>query len=141
VLMWGLAVFALITVGSACSNGGSDRVDAGGTGTAAQGGASNDFIEVSAPVRGAPITSPVTVTGQNRTFENTVRIRIVGADGSTLADVFTTGNGRAPGEWGQFAAPVAFSKGTNANGTIVVFEDSPKDGSEIHVLEIPVKFA
>ena len=136
-----LVAVAVVSLGTACSNGDGDRVDAGGNGVTAPGGASNDFIRVTSPLSGNSITTPVTITGQNRTFENTVRIRIEGADGSTLADVFTTGNGRAPGEWGQFAAPVAFAKGTNTHGTVVVFEESAKDGSEIHVLKVPVKFS
>ena len=136
-------VLAVVSLFTACSNGDGDRVDAGSSndGTTAAGGAGNDFIRVTSPLSGTSITSPVTVTGENRTFENTVRIRILGADGSTLADVFTTGNGKAPGEWGQFAAPVAFAKGANTHGTVVVFEDSPEDGSDIHVLKVPVKFA
>lgn len=137
MLVWVLPAVALVALGSGCSNGDGNRVDAGGS---SAGGASNDFIRVTSPLRGNAVTSPVTVTGQNRTFENTVRIRVVGADGTTLADVFTTGNGTSPGEWGQFAAPVAFAKGANTHGTVMVFEESSKDGSEIHVLKVPVKF-
>lgn len=143
-----IAVLAVVSLATACSSGdGGDRVNAGSSGAgsssggAASNNASNDFIRVESPSSGDAISSPVTISGQNRTFENTVRIRVLGADGSTLADVFTTGNGRAPGEWGDFAAPVAFAKGTNTHGTIVVFEESSEDGSEIHVLKVPVKFA
>jgi Immunoglobulin-like domain of bacterial spore germination len=151
-----LAAFALalaLVAGAAAACGGgdsTDKVDAGGStstdsrsdsgSTTSDSRTGNDFIRVDAPTHGEEITSPVLVTGQNRTFENNVRIRIKGADGTTLADSFTTGDGE-PGVWGRFAAPVRFDKGTNTSGTIVVFENSGETGAEVHVVEIPVKFA
>ena len=86
------------------------------------------------------VTSPVTVAGESNTFEATVRIRLLGADGSVLADTFTTATS-GTGTWGTFVAKVPFAKGTNTTGKLVVFEDSAKDGSMINVVEIPVRFA
>jgi len=76
----------------------------------------------------------------NNTFENNVRIRIVGADGRTLADTFTTGHGPM-GQWGRFDTIVPIARGSNPSGKVIVFESSAKDGSEINVVEIPVRFA
>jgi len=36
---------------------------------------------------------------------------------------------------------VAFDKGSNTSAKVVVFEDSPKDGSMVNVVEVPVRFA
>jgi Immunoglobulin-like domain of bacterial spore germination len=145
---FGLALGLMVGTAAACGGGGNDRVDAGDSTSTVSGPGSttsdsrtaNDFIRVDAPTYGEEIESPVLVTGQNRTFENNVRIRIEGADGTTLADSFTTGNGE-PGVWGRFAAPVQFDKGTNTRGTVVVFEHAGETGAEVHAVEIPVKFA
>lgn len=143
-------VAGLTLVGACGGDGGSGRsVDAGadltpGTEPATRPdptvAVSNDFIRVESPGPGESITSPVVVSGENRTFENNVRIRIVAANGTVLADTFTTGNGE-PGVFGDFSKSVGFVKGANPGGTIEVFADSPKDGSEVYKLEIPVDFA
>jgi polyisoprenoid-binding protein YceI len=82
----------------------------------------------------------VRVAGMNNTFENNLRIRIVGVDGRVLADTFTTGHGPM-GSWGRFETTVPFDRGTNATGKVVVFESSAKDGSEINTVEVPIRFA
>ena len=69
-----------------------------------------------------------------------VRIRIVGADGRTLADTFTTGHGPM-GQWGRFDTVVPIARGANTSGKVEVFEASAKDGSEINVVAVPVRFA
>ncbi|MFA5885083.1 MAG: GerMN domain-containing protein [Acidimicrobiia bacterium] len=96
------------------------------------------LLESVAP--GDAVTSPVKVAGTSNTFESNVRIQVVGADGTVLADTFTTGQG-GMGTWGPFAASVPFAKGTNTTGKVVVFEDSPKDGSMVNVVEVPVRFS
>ena len=58
------------------------------------------FLESVAP--GDIVASPVKVAGESNTFEATVRIRILGADRSVLADTFTTATG-GNGTWGTFS--------------------------------------
>ncbi len=96
------------------------------------------FLESVAP--GDTVSSPVTVAGESNTFEATVRIRVLGADGSVLADTFTTATS-GTGTWGTFGVNVPFARGANATGKVVVFEDSPKDGSMVNVVEVPVRFS
>lgn len=96
------------------------------------------FPESVAP--GDLVRSPVTVAGEANVFEATVRIRIVGGDGRVLADTFTTATA-GTGTWGTFSERVAFDPRGNTTGTVVVFWDSPKDGSPRDVVEIPVRFA
>ena len=98
------------------------------------------FVLVESVAPGDVITSPVTIAGLNNTFENTVRMRVLGANRRVLADTFTTGTG-GMGTWGPFSVKIGFAKGADATGFVVVFEDSPKDGSMINVVEIPVRFA
>jgi hypothetical protein len=96
------------------------------------------LVETVAPGDVVPATPRV--AGINNTFENNVRIRIVGADGRTLADTFTTGRGPM-GQWGRFETVVPIARGSNPSGKVVVFESSAKDGSEINAVEVPVRFA
>jgi len=96
------------------------------------------FLESVAP--GDAVSSPVKVAGTANTFEATVRIRVVGADGRVLADTFTTATSGS-GTRGTFQTTVAFDKGSNTSAKVVVFEDSPKDGSMVNVVEVPVRFA
>lgn len=96
------------------------------------------FLESIAP--GDAVSSPATVAGESNTFEGTVRIKVLGADGKVLADTFTTATSGS-GTWGTFSAKVPFDRGTNTSGTVVVFWDSPKDGSAQDVTEVPVAFS
>lgn len=96
------------------------------------------FLESVAP--GDTVSSPVTVAGESNTFEGTVRIKVVGADGRILADTFTTATSGS-GTWGTFSAKVPFDRGANTTGKVVVFWDSPKDGSAQDVTEVPVTFS
>ena len=97
-------------------------------------------ILVESPAPGDVMQGSARVTGMNNTFENNVRIRIVGADGRTLADTFTTGKGPIGG-WGRFDATVPFTRGTNSTGKVVVFDVSAETGAETNVVEVPVRFA
>jgi len=96
------------------------------------------FVESVAP--GDVVASPVTVSGEANTFEATVRIRVVGNDGSVLADTHTTATSGS-GTWGTFSESVPFAKGANTAGKIVVFWDSPADGAPRDVVEVPVRFS
>ncbi|MFM8303548.1 MAG: Gmad2 immunoglobulin-like domain-containing protein [Actinomycetota bacterium] len=96
------------------------------------------LLESVAP--GDTVTSPVTVAGESNTFEGTVRIRVLGADGAVLADTFTTATSGS-GTWGRFSEKVAFDRKGNTTGSVVVFWDSPEDGSPRDVTEVPVRFA
>ncbi|HEX6130498.1 MAG TPA: Gmad2 immunoglobulin-like domain-containing protein [Actinomycetota bacterium] len=94
-------------------------------------------IEVARPARDAEIASPVTVAGTADVFEGTVQVWILDATRNLIADTFTTatcGNGCR----GDFTVDVAFSVDAAQPGTIVVFSESPEDGSRMHAVEIPV---
>lgn len=98
------------------------------------------MILVQSVAPGDPVTSPVRVAGLSNTFESNVRIRVLGADGTVLADTFTTGRG-AMGTWGSFQASVPFDRRANTTGTVVVFDISAESGAMTNVVEVPVRFA
>ena len=102
--------------------------------------AETPFILLESLAPGDVIRGRAFIAGMNNTFENNVRIRVVGADGRVLADTFTTGHGPM-GTWGRFETTVPFDRGTNTSGTIVVFDNSAETGREINTVEVPVRFA
>jgi Immunoglobulin-like domain of bacterial spore germination/Sporulation and spore germination len=94
-------------------------------------------ITVTAPLIGAAVRSPVTVTGTADVFEAAVSLRVLGAAGSEIARSFTTAS-CGTGCRGGYAATVTYSVSHAQPGTIEVYEVSAKDGSAVHVQSIPV---
>ena len=95
-----------------------------------------DVAEVDSPEAGDSVTSPVTVSGRIVAFEAQFNITIYDADGGEIADV------PAHSEEGQvlspFSAEVLFSVTEETPACIWVYEASARDGSPIHVGQIPV---
>lgn len=98
----------------------------------------NPSMLVQRPGSGELIGGPVAIAGRARAFEGNVRIRILSADGVTLADTFTTATVGGP-YFGDFevAVPVAVTEETAV--CVQVFENSAFDGSQINVVQIGIK--
>jgi hypothetical protein len=94
-------------------------------------------IVVEQPQPGARVTSPVTVSGMARVFEATVSIAIFDASGTVVAEAVTTATEAAPA-LSPFVAAVPFPAGQEQAGCIRVFEVSPRDGSPVNVVQVPV---
>lgn len=92
-------------------------------------------IVVSTPAPGATVGSPVRITGNASVFEANVQVRIKDASGRTIGQGFTTASQGAPGR-GAFAAEIAYSG--RGPGTIEVYSQSPRDGSDQFLVRIPV---
>ncbi|MHB1415973.1 MAG: Gmad2 immunoglobulin-like domain-containing protein [Chloroflexota bacterium] len=95
-------------------------------------------IVVAEPRPDQAMQSPLRVAGQARVFEATVRIEVVDAQGKVLYSGFTTATAGAP-ETGSFDTEVSFDQPSQAGrGFVRVFASSPRDGSRIGLVEIPV---
>jgi hypothetical protein len=97
-------------------------------------------ITVRSPVIGAPVTSPVAVSGTANVFEATVSVRILDSAGREIARTFTTAS-CGTGCRGDYSVTVSYSVLRTQPGTIEVFESSAKDGQPINVQLIPVTLA
>jgi hypothetical protein len=93
-----------------------------------------DLIIVSEPESGDTVTSPFTVTGCSSTFEANVLWQLLDADGNVLAEDFTMGG--TMGEPADFTFEVAYTVTEQQEGTLRVYEESAKDGSELHLNEV-----
>jgi len=91
------------------------------------------LVESAGP--GDVVLSPVRVTGTANTFEATLNLRLVGADGDVLHDDFATATSGS-GMRGTFDETIEFDG--EGPATLVAYERSAEDGSEINVVEIPV---
>jgi|GEM_PF-3214983 len=96
-------------------------------------------IEVYDPQAGDTISSPFTIVGRARTFENTVNYVLLDDDGEVIIEGFTTSDAPDIGEFGDFTADISFIT-TSRSGTLQVFQYSAKDGSKDDLVEIEVQF-
>jgi hypothetical protein len=84
---------------------------------------------------GDEVSSPLRVTGTANTFEATLNLRLVTDDGQVLHDDFATATS-GTGTRGTFDETIEFDG--EGPATLVAYERSAEDGSEIKVVRIPV---
>ena len=94
-------------------------------------------ILLESPGIGERVSSPVTISGSADVFEAVVSIAILDEHGRTVASSFTMAT-CGTGCRGSYTVDVRYDVGTRQPGTIRVYEVSAKDGSPLHVVEIPV---
>jgi hypothetical protein len=97
-------------------------------------------IVVTSPLIGQRVSSPVTVAGTANVYEATVNVRILDAAGRELAARFTTAT-CGSGCRGDYSTTVSYRLTREQPGTVQVYEVSAMDGSQLHVVDIPVVLA
>ncbi|MFA6394260.1 MAG: Gmad2 immunoglobulin-like domain-containing protein [Patescibacteria group bacterium] len=97
-------------------------------------------IRVSAPKPGAEIGMPVIIKGQARVFENTFTYRVKDARGKILIEKNAMTSAPDAGIFGDFSVETNYEVPETETGTVEVFEYSAKDGSEINMVSVPVRF-
>ena len=95
-------------------------------------------ISVTSPRPNERIGLPVVITGRARVFENTVNVRLLDANGKEIAKGFATADALDIGQFGPFRVELLYSAEADGKGTLEVFADSAKDGSEIDKVIIPI---
>lgn len=96
-------------------------------------------IWVTSPINDQVIASPLKIAGSARVFEATVSYRLKDAGGNSLASGFTTASTGAPGR-GDFQGELTFTPSSPGKGQLEVFWASPKDGSDLDKVIIPVEW-
>jgi len=95
-------------------------------------------IFLDSPAWGAPVTSPVHVSGLSNVFEAVSQVMLTDDDGMTLIEdtvMATCGTGC----WGEWEIDVPYSVDREQFGAFIVWENSAEDGSRIHIREYPVQ--
>jgi hypothetical protein len=96
-------------------------------------------MRVTSPKAGATLSLPITVTGQERTFEQGVNWQVRDRSGTVLAEGYTTGHGLDMGVWGDYSFTIAkLNKPAKGLLEIWVFEYSAKDGSIVNLVKVPI---
>ena len=98
--------------------------------------ATNDVNQVDIPNPGDEVASAFRLQGRILAFEATFRITIFDAAGNTIADetaMSSEGQTLAP-----FSEDVAYSVTQETPACLWVYESSARDGSPIHVRQIPL---
>lgn len=97
-------------------------------------------ILVESPGRGWTVQSPVTVSGTANVYEAQFQAELTDAGGhviTTVSILATSGTGTR----GSFTASIPFPASAAGPATLTVFDTSPKDGSRIDVVPIPLQLA
>jgi hypothetical protein len=100
--------------------------------------AADPNIIVDSPTANASLASPITVTGQARTFESNVRVTLFDSAGNELADTFGTAVAPDVGQHGPFSIDISFSVSAPTEACLWVFEDSPETGEPVSVVQVPL---
>lgn len=95
-------------------------------------------ILVESPAVGEEVHPPLRIVGTANTFEATFMVALLDADGRELARDFVTATSGS-GQRGTFDKELPFTAEGSFDGTVKVWEASAEDGSEIHVVQIPVR--
>ncbi|MBU5594306.1 Gmad2 immunoglobulin-like domain-containing protein [Amphibacillus sp. MSJ-3] len=98
--------------------------------------AENEAFRIFQPAPNSELDHEFTVIGQARVFEATIQYEF--KDGDEIIDKgFVTASQGAP-DWGDFEINFQFDELTNPPATIIIYEESAKDGSRLYELSIPV---
>ncbi len=96
-------------------------------------------ILVESPLPGDTARSPIRLRGTANVFEATVSIDVRDANGDLLERTFTTATS-GTGTRGTFDTELAL-RDHEGEVTVVAYESSAKDGSPLHVVELPLELA
>lgn len=97
-------------------------------------------ILVESPTVGEEVRSPLRITGSANTFEATFFVNVVSREGRVVAEQVVTATSGS-GDRGTFDVSVTFDVERPRAGALLAFERSAEDGSQLHLVEIPLRLA
>jgi hypothetical protein len=101
----------------------------------------NENLSVSAPFSGQQVSLPINVKGEGRVFESVVSLRLKDKNSKILFEGMTMTDAPDMGQFGPFEKNIEFlfAKPADENVFLEVYWSSPKDGSDLDVISIPLK--
>lgn len=90
------------------------------------------------PKAGARVDSPIKVRGEARVFESVVSLRVKDNTGKVIFTGFTMSTAPDIGIFGLFDTEIFLPPLSSPNITLEVFWASPRDGSDLDVVSIPL---
>ncbi|MPZ13517.1 MAG: LysM peptidoglycan-binding domain-containing protein [Chloroflexi bacterium] len=96
-------------------------------------------IRLISPEPGSAVRAPVAVEGTAATFESTVLVEVLAADGAELGQGIATAQSPDVGQHGLFQVAVAFPPSpSERNATLRVYWPSPRDGLPRDEIRVPL---
>lgn len=97
-------------------------------------------IKVSSPKSGGTFNLPIKVEGEARVFENVVSLKVVDEEDNLLFQDFFMASSSDVGQFGPFSYNITtlLSEPVSEKIFIKIYWDSPKDGSPLDEITIPV---
>jgi len=98
-------------------------------------------IVVFSPIENDEIDFPFKIKGEARVFENVLNLRLTEKDGEVLFEDFVVASSPDIGQFGPFEKEINYLQKTPKDEDVILkaFWFSPKDGSEIDIVSIPLK--
>ena len=96
----------------------------------------NDAFRIYEPAPNAVVGNEFTVRGEAKVFEATVMYEF--EDGHNILDEGNVMASQGAPEWGEFEITIQFDDVAYDTGTVILYEESQKDGSRVNQLYIPV---
>jgi hypothetical protein len=103
--------------------------------------ATPEFQVIDQPSAGDTLASPVTISGQVLANEATFQVGIFDIVGNPIVETFDTAEAAEIGVLAPFSIDVEFEVDLPTPACIWVYEASARDGSPVHVGQIPVTLA
>jgi len=97
----------------------------------------SDTVAVYSPKPG-DIGRQFTVTGLSRTYEATTQWRVVDSARREVASGFTTASRGTSAVWGTYQISVQLPATVSGNVTLEVYWGSPRDGSAVGLVQVPL---
>lgn len=94
-------------------------------------------ILIESPLPEARVAAPLRITGTANTFEASLIIEVLDADGNTLTRKIVTATSGS-GTRGTFDTEIGFDTAGEQAGTLYAYEASAEDGSPIHQVRVPL---
>lgn len=98
-------------------------------------------IRINSPRADEVLSLPIRISGEARVFENQLQYRLTECDGNELRRGIVTAESLDMGLFGPFEVVMdSIPDPVGEYGCIEVFSTSPKDGSEINLVQTPIRF-
>lgn len=97
-------------------------------------------IKVIEPLAWQELGLPAVIIGAARVFENQFSFRIKDGSGNILTEGFSSADSPDTGQFGLFRVETSYRAPAQNAGVVEVFQYSPRDGSEVDKVSVPVRF-
>ena len=114
------------------------KIGKGSTPTPASSEISNSVIKVTSPYKNQNVKTPFKISGQAKVFENQFNYRVTDSLGRILGEGTIKAESETLSGFAPFDVTVSSLADIKGKGQVEIFDYSPKDGSVINKLVIPV---